>query len=314
MQGRRENLWRFSVLIAALFFGSAACGPSSTAIVAHTPTSLPVEDCRGSTGTSSGTPSAGTVQYGTLTVDDQLRDYRLFTPSKLDSTKTAPLVVMLHGSPSNADEFESINHFDDEAAAAGFIAVYPNGCSGLWSAAEGASTTADIDFIGKLLDRLEANLQIDTARVFVVGASAGAVMTYSVACQMSNRILAIASVAGTMERGDCPPARPVSVLEMHGTRDTVLPYGGGGPHGARPVDEVNQLWRTRDGCLGDPVQSQSGITKTSVWKCTAGTVVTLDTVEGGKHTWFGSDFDPVPGEPNANAVIWSFFSSLRAAP
>jgi polyhydroxybutyrate depolymerase len=312
VQVRLDSRWRPGALIVAALLGSMACGAASTPTAVRTPIQLPVEDCRGSTGINSGSPSAGTVQYGTITVDNRLRDYRLFIPSNLDGTKPTPLVIMLHGSPSNADEFESINHFDNEAAAAGFLAVYPNGCSGLWSAAEGGSTIADVDFIGTLLDRLEAQFQIDKQRLFAVGASAGAVMTYSLACQMANRLVAIASIAGTMSSDACQPARPVSVLEMHGTRDTALPWAGGGPHGARPVDEVNQLWRTLDGCTGDPIPSQSGITKTSSWnKCTAGTVVRLDTVVGGKHTWFGSDFDPVPREPDANAVIWSFFSGLH---
>jgi polyhydroxybutyrate depolymerase len=120
-------------------------------------------------------------------------------------------------------------------------------------------------------------------------------------------------VAGTMRlKDDCQPARPVSILEMHGTEDGAHPWEGGGGHQASPVEAVIQRWTTLDGCAGDPTVTQSGIATTSVWnRCRGESVVRLDKVVGGKHTWFGSALSPVPGEPNANSVIWSFFSSLR---
>ena len=67
--------------------------------------------------------------------------------------------------------------------------------------------------------------------------------------------------------------------------------------------------------MGDPDLTQSGIMKSSTWgRCKGGTVVRLDTIVGGRHTWFGCSVppcDPVPGEPDANGVVWSFFNSLR---
>jgi poly(3-hydroxybutyrate) depolymerase len=67
-----------------------------------------------------------------------------------------------------------------------------------------------------------------------------------------------------------------------------------------------------DGCKGDPTVSQQGITVTSIWgDCHERAVVRLHKVVGGKHQWFGSTLDPVPGEPDANAVIWNFFSTLQ---
>jgi polyhydroxybutyrate depolymerase len=252
--------------------------------------------------TAPGGPSPNaSVQYVSITLDGKLRDYRLFRPPALDYTKPIPLVIALHGSPSEADELASVSRFDDEAAKAGFLAAYPNGCGGSWDASAGSY---DVRFIGRLMDRLESDFRIDTARVFVVGVSYGSFMAYRLACELSSRIAALASVAGAMLSGDCHPTRPVPILEMHGTVDSNVPY-------ARGVAAIQQ-WTMLDGCVGDPIVSQSGITKTSVWnRCQAGTVVGLDTVLGGHHTWFGSDFDPVPGEPNANAVIWSFFSSLQ---
>src|SRR4029453_11320989 len=59
------------------------------------------------------------------------------------------------------------------------------------------------------------------------------------------------------EPGGCRPARPVSVLSMHGTADEVLPYGGQPASVASPLP-LPALpawlaeWATRDGCPGDP--------------------------------------------------------------
>lgn len=290
------------VVTALLAFEIAACGgPTAT-----------------STATPTATPSAATIQQGRMTVDGQLRTYRLFRPQSASPGQLVPLIVLLHGCPSTSDQMAAMTHFDDEAIAGRFIVAYPDGTP-CWNDGSGINAWADdVTFISRLLDRLTTDLPVDQTRIFIAGFSVGAFMSYRLACELSSRIVAIASVSGTMRYDQCHPARPVSVLEMHGTMDSTVPYDGGiySPKGdlqpAPSAAKVTQSWAGFDGCVGDPVQSQSGIVKVSVWNtCKAGTVVRLDTVVGGYHQWFGSDFNPVPGEPDANAVIWSFFSSLH---
>jgi polyhydroxybutyrate depolymerase len=311
-RGTHVRMGRLVVTVVLALEIVACSGSAATPAARLSPS--PVQDCRGSTETAPGGPSPlSGVTYVNLTVDNRLRDYRLFQPPNLDLTKPTPLVIMLHGSPADAAAMESIIHLDDEATTAGFLEASPNGCGGFWSYAEGGPKAVDENFIGRVIDQLESKFRIDKARVFIVAVSAGTWVAYRLACDLSNQIAAIASVSGTMRLADdCRPGRPVSVLEMHGTLDNQHPWQGGGPHGASPVDAVIQRWTQLDGCAGNPSLTQVGITVTSVWKeCQGGAVVRLDKVVGGNHTWFGSSFDPVPGEPNANAVIWTFFSSLQ---
>jgi polyhydroxybutyrate depolymerase len=311
MSRRRPCRWPRWVATALLAGAIVACGGSATPAARLSPS--PVQDCRGSTEAAPGGPSPSpSVSYVNLTVDGKLRDYRLFRPPTLDLTRPVPLVVMLHGSPIDAAGMENIIHFDDEATTAGFLSASPNACDGFWSYAEGGPKSVDEHFISKVIDQLESQFQIDQARVFIVAVSAGTWVAYRLACDLSSQIAAIASVAGTMRLADdCQPARSVSILEMHGTLDAQHPWQGYGPHSASPVDAVIQRWTQLDGCAGNPTLTQTGITVTSVWKqCQGGAVVRLDKVVGGHHTWFGSNLDPVAGEPNANTVIWSFFSSL----
>jgi polyhydroxybutyrate depolymerase len=311
---------RPSLLIAVVLFGSIACGgavATPTAKLAPTPVS---------------TPSPGTIEHASFTVNGTLRLYRVFVPHSLDPNQPSPLVVHLHGCDlmrGSGDEAALDSHFDEEASAGHFVAVYPDGQISdasvfgrmrCWNAGscciENVNTPVadDVAFVSQLLDRVTAELPINKTRIFVAGFSGGAFMAYRLACELSGRIVGIASVAGTMLVDSCHPARPVSILEMHGTDDSSVPYDAGAVFNGAPspsVASVIQQWANLDGCAGNPTQSQSGITKTSVWKdCEGGTTVQLDTVVGGHHTWFGSTLDPVSGEPNANAAIWSFFSTL----
>jgi polyhydroxybutyrate depolymerase len=315
MRDRLCDTRRLGFLTAGLVLVSVACGGSNSAVsnISKTPRPAAVQDCRGATETEPSSPSPGPgVGYFDLTLDRRLRDYRLFTPPGLDLTKPMPLVLLLHGAPIDAQGFENIVHFDQEASTGGFVLASPNGCDGMWNYADGGPKTTDDDFIQRVIEQLEAQFPINKGRVFVVGASAGSWVAYRLACDLADQITAIASVAGTMRLADdCRPSRPVSILEIHGTHDNVHPWGGNGQHHASPVEDVNQRWIGLDGCAPNPAVSNSGITETSVWRqCEGGAVVQLDKVVGGHHTWFGSDFDPVPGEPNANALIWSFFSSV----
>jgi polyhydroxybutyrate depolymerase len=268
--------------------------------------SISVSACGGSAATPKANPSPSSgVQHASLTVGGVKRTYRLYIPPSLDQKQPAPLVVGLTGCPSIGDDMAAGSHLDDQATIGGFVIVYPDPVGGCWNTGSCCGNADDFSFISRLLDRLTTDLRIDKGRIFAAGFSAGAIMSFSLACKLSDRLAAIASVAGREDLLDCTPARALSVLEMHGTDDAAVPYTGGA--------SAVQRWVGLDACTGNPTLTTSGITTTSIWSnCRGGTVVRFDTIEGGHHQWFGSTFDPVPGEPNSTAVVWDFFS--KSAP
>ena len=79
------------------------------------------------------------------------------------------------------------------------------------------------------------------------------------ACERADVVSAIAPVAGTLGSAfPCAPSRPVSVLQVHGTADPVVPFGGGpmvGRGGASDIvaaPAMAQRWRDLDGCPAHP--------------------------------------------------------------
>ena len=58
--------------------------------------------------------------------------------------------------------------------------------------------------------------------------SNGGMMCYRLAAELSDRIAAIAPVAGTMAIAEAKPNRPVPVMHFHGTADRIVPFAGPG--------------------------------------------------------------------------------------
>jgi polyhydroxybutyrate depolymerase len=110
----------------------------------------------------------------------------------------------------------------------------------------------DSGYLVRLIDKVASSYQVDPARVYLVGHSNGGFMAYRMACEHADRITAIVSLAGAMtaDSARCTPSRPVTVLQIHGTRDdTVLFEGGDNPGGDYPsVTEALRTWRGLDGC------------------------------------------------------------------
>ena len=79
-------------------------------------------------------------------------------------------------------------------------------------------------FIGKVLDDLGSVVKMDEKRVYACGMSNGAMMCYRLAAELSDRIAAIAPVAGTIAIEESKPKRPVPVIHFHGTKDTLVPF------------------------------------------------------------------------------------------
>ncbi len=170
----------------------------------------------------------------------------------------------------------------------------------------------DIGFVTAVLDEVTTEYPIDPARIYAVGASAGAMMAYQLACVMADRVAGVGAVGGAMVMDDCNPDQPVSILALHGTDDAQVPYGGGSTSGSpAPVPSqpaLMEAWTERNECTGTPSTETEGPVTTMTWQdCRAGISVRLTTVAGAGHTWFAAEFGGVAAAVDATQVITEHF-------
>lgn len=258
------------------------------------------------------------------------RSYILYVPAIYTGTSARPLIINLHGYTSNAQQQQFYSNFMPIADTANFLMVYPNGTysSGqrFWNAGLSSTLVDDIGFISHLIDSLKAQYNIDMNAVYSTGMSNGGFMSHTLACELSNRITAIASVTGsifTTQYGSyCHPGRPVPVMQIHGTADPTVPYAGNTSQGMVPVDSVVKYWVKKDGCNPTPVFTNVPNTNTGDG-CTAehyvynngnlGSTCELYKIIGGAHSWPGSPFTigVTNQDFSASVEIWRFFRKYR---
>lgn len=263
------------------------------------------------------------------------RGYDVYVPARAES-EAVPLVVALHGAGGRSVHAITTSCVDGDRSSQsclhriaedeGFAVVYPNGTGYLplrrlrtWNAGGGGESDCtsgrachedvdDVAYVDALLDDVESWLDIDTRRVWVVGHSNGAAMSHRLACELSDRIAAIAAVGGTNQFGataPCEPTAPVAIMQVHGTEDSCWSYEpsdrscAGLPIGGRKVgvDESTEGWVDRLTCSDVPTTAQlpdvadDGITtdRTTWVGCDSAVEVTLLRIDGGGHTWPGGD-------------------------
>ncbi len=260
---------------------------------------------------------------GTLQHDGLTRSYILYVPASYTPGTPAPLVLNFHGYTSNAFEQMFYGDFRAIADTAGFLLVHPLGtldASGAtyWNSGWGG-TVDDIGFTGALIDSLADAYSVNLDRVYSTGMSNGGFMSYTLACSLSERIAAIASVTGTMNVNQaltCNAQHPMPVLEIHGTADETVPYDGNGFMEAIP--NVLSYWVDFNNCTPTP-QITDVPNVNVVDGCTAvhslysggdnGVDVEHYQVIDGGHTWPGSFFTigVTNNDFSASKKIWEFF-------
>lgn len=267
----------------------------------------------------------GQTMEDSLLHDNIFRHYRIHLPVPYNPADTVPLVINLHGLGSNSFEQEFYSRFSLISDTAGFIVVYPDGELSAWNAGLVIGGVDDLGFISALIDTIGEKYHIDPARVYATGMSNGGFMSHFLACELSGRIAAIASVAGTMTQyvhSVCEPLRPVPVMHIHGTADQVVPYEGDNFF-YMAVDSVMRLWAGINQCtlppdslnLPDLVNEGSEVVKFDYGYCLDSTELILFRVDSGGHTWPGAEF-LLPNENtnqdiDASLEIWEFFSRHR---
>jgi polyhydroxybutyrate depolymerase len=136
---------------------------------------------------------------GKMTVDGRERTYLVHAPSPYSKATPAPLVVALHGRLGTGRGQEWLAHLDKVSDEHGFVVVYPDGLNRSWADGRGTSPSDqanvnDTKFISQLIDKLAAEYSIDAGRVYVAGMSNGGFMSGRLACELSEKIAALAIV------------------------------------------------------------------------------------------------------------------------
>ncbi len=310
---------------------------SSTAAAGGTPTTTPIAPVKPAVA-----PTGSTTEYTIHTADGRDRTYQLYVPTSLPAGQAVPLLLAFHGGSGWSTQFETQSGFDGVAEANGFLVAYPDGIriplspkSQVWNAgaccgaaAQDRDNVDDVAFSAAVIDQVEAAHDVDKTRVYAAGHSNGAMMSIRLACELSDKIVAIGVQSGTREVDQCHPSQKVSVLEIHGTADRNVPIGGGQGDNSisrvdyRPPLETMQTFAALNGCPPDPTESvdtTNADVVTETWApCQAGTTVQWIKVTSANHAWMGHKAssplaEKAVGTPyerlDSTLTIWTFLAA-----
>ena len=226
-----------------------------------------------------------------LSWDGIERSYLLYVPpGRTDVGR--PLVIAAHGAGGDARNFATETGFAAAADQFGMMVAFPEGT--VW--AQGGRTfnariccgeavtqnVDDIGFIGRIIEDVAARYPLDRARIYATGMSNGGMLVHELAAEHSDWVAAIAPVAGAIggmaQSGETylvpMPARPVSVMIVHGTRDRLVLYDGGSSpalsgqnHWKMSAADALSFWAAADHCPGVPRISdvEPGLLRTATY-------------------------------------------------
>lgn len=275
------------------------------------------------------------------------RTFVVHVPPGFDGKSKIPLVIMLHGAGGSGAGAIAETGWDAKSDREGFIAVFPDGTPPhpdmpaqflfnprLWNDGSGSGTIGvehvdDLGFISAMIDFLEVRYSADPARIYCTGFSNGASMTFSVGLNLSDRIAAIAPVAGPFWYREKQFAYPVPLLFIVGTGDPFNPIDGGNVKlqwekikSRPPVEDSLKEWERMLGCGPEMETARgNGVLEITYDHCIKGGEVEYYRVQGLGHVWPGGKsrlpekwVGKASDNLNATNVIWEFFKAHPRTP
>lgn len=258
----------------------------------------------------------GTTKKFTVRSGGYERLYLVHLPVKFSNNKSYPLILTFAGKGGSAASIEGYSRLDTLPV----ITVYPQaliGTDGMlaWQGAPYSPKVDDVAFIRDLLDRLEGQLCIQKAHIFASGLSNGGGMSWVLSCSLSDRIAAFAMFAGAFyyPEDQCRPARPAAIINVHGDKDTIVPYGGSLARKLPPIEDWVKQRAKRNGCKTPPSVTHTPFNTTiTIWNsCKDDATVENITLHGAGHIW-PQTLHTGPGDtqPSDSAVsLLNFFMS-----
>jgi polyhydroxybutyrate depolymerase len=260
-----------------------------------------------------------------ITHDNIQRDYILYVPASYDGTTDVPVLFNFHGYTSNASQQLVYGDFRPIADTAGFLIVHPQGTldntgTTHFNVGFGGSSTDDVGFTSALIDTLISLYAVDENRVYSTGMSNGGYMSFHLACNLSDRIAAVASVTGAMvpaTLNNCGATHSTPILQIHGTNDATVPYNG--DTWTSSISDILNHWTTFNNCNTTPVIEQvpnistndgSTVERYSYLDQNGCDLVVHYKITNGGHTWPGSivNLTGTNYDIDASAEVWNFVS------
>ncbi len=283
--------------------------------------------------------------------------YFVYTPTTYQAGTAVPLLVMLHGCTQTPADFAAGTRMNQLAEQYGFIVAYPQQlrasnrtlCWNWYKSANQLRDRGEPAIIAQMVQAIKSNTSqwtVDSRRIYVAGASAGAAMAVILGTAYADLFAAIGVHSGAEYRaatsvisgframrsggpdpikqgqsayeamGSCKRVMPGIVF--HGTRDRIVPPVNG--------DQVVQQWMQTN-CLAShglydaDFQHPTATTAGQVpggrsytaytWKDYSGNEVqSYWKIHGMGHAWSGGDPSGSytdPGGPNASEAMYRFF-------
>ena len=297
---------KLAILLFVLFVGG--CGGSGSS-------NVPSQNLtpRDGTPTNSAELPLSEIRIIAQTIDGQSvnRPYLVRYPREVSQNKY-PVVFFFHGAGGNGEAFldssPSISELIDDEK---FIGIFPDGYQNRWNV--NLETNADdVEFIQLIANEL-ANIDLfNLEKMYAIGISNGAGIANKLAKETAF-FQAIAPIISqqTQQVGEMIPSRSVSVFQVSGTEDELVPVDGGNGVAGNifmSAQDSAENWALNAGCNVTPtmnmlVWGEYAVRQYEFDSCSDSRRVRYFIVEGAGHTaYFGQDID-------LYALIWQFFDS-----
>ena len=266
-----------------------------------------------------------------IIVNGMEREYRVHLPKGFDPAKPFPLVLAFHMLGGNSRQMEWLSHMNKVADEHGFIVVYPDGYKNSWADGSGLFAADqekidDVAFTSELIDEMTDLYNIDGKRVYATGFSNGGFLTHRLACEIPDRLAAVATVGATLPKDvlpECEPVESISVMMINGTDDYSVKWDGSEDFAS--VTETTSKWALLEECSKDAqitdepdvVDDDTEVNIESYQECLDNVEVRLYIIKGGGHTWpqgnqlvqLGGLFTgKISQEIDTSQEIWAFFA------
>jgi poly(hydroxyalkanoate) depolymerase family esterase len=310
---------------------------------------------------SSSAPGASRYQHARVSVGADVYHYAVYVPSSRRAGSAVPLVVVLHGCTTTADQQAAASQYNTVADQHQFVVLYPDvdaadnahgRCwKGIWDPGVEGRGRGDAGAIAEMTNAATTRWQIDRARVYVIGISAGAFETAILGAAYPDVYAAIGIHSGAAYGGgeqgclaenEAPAAtnklaraalaamgaraHVMPVIVFHGDRDDTIPYRCGQQALTQWLstdnlilkhDRRTTLSQTPTGASRSTVAGGHAYTVLSYADKSGCVLAQLWTIHEMGHYWSGGSTDPAsaryvdPRGPSAAAASWAFFSHWR---